>query len=166
MKKLYSTLLVLSFCTYAGAQSLSNYDLELGYSASAQSPNSIQSLRLVSDGNFALHLDMYAQDAYFPSGFPGGPNELGGVYAAFTHDMLSNMVSGFSYEMACGFIIDNQDKITQMQFANPEMGFKHSIRYALPIEAFDAKIEANYMFTSATHLNGLFIGLSSKWSIF
>ena len=166
MKKLYSILLVLSFCTYAGAQSFSNYDLELGYSASVQSPNSIQSLRLVSDGNFALHLDMYAQDAYFPSGFPGGPNELGGVYAAFTHDMLSNMVSGLSYEMACGFIIDNQDKITQLQFANPEMGFKHSIRYALPIEAFDAKIEANYMFTSATQLNGLYLGLSSKWSIF
>ena len=166
MKKLYSTFLVLFFCTYAGAQSPSNFDLELGYSASAQSPNSIQSLRLVSDGNFVLHLDMYAQDAYFPSGFPGGHNELGGVYAAFNQDILSNMISGLSYEMACGFIIDIQDKITQLQFANPEMGFKHSIRYALPIEAFDAKIEANYMFTSARQLNGLYVGLSSKWSIF
>ena len=166
MKKLYSTLLALSFCAFAGAQSFSNYNLELGYSASAQSPNSIQSLRLVNDGNFALHLDMYAQDAYFPSGFPGGPNELGGVYAAFNQDILSNVFSGLSYEMACGFIIDIQDKITQLQFANPEMGFKHSVRYALPIEAFDAKIEANYMFTSATQLNGLYVGVSSKWSIF
>ena len=166
MKKIFTSLLALSLCTITGAQSLSDFELELGYSASIDAPNSIQSLRLVGDGNFALHLDMYAQDAYFPSGFPGGPNELGGVYAAFTHDMLSNMVSGFSYEIACGFIIDNQDKITQMQFANPEMGFKHSIRYALPIEAFDAKIEANYMFTSATQLNGLYVGVSSKWSIF
>ena len=166
MKKLYSTLLILTLSTVAGAQSLSNYDLELGYSASAQSPNSIQSLRLVNDGNFSLHLDMYAQDAYFPSGFPGGPNELGGVYAAFNQDILSNMISGLSYEMACGFIVDIQDKVTQLQFANPEMGFKHSVRYALPIEAFDAKIEANYMFTSATQLNGLYIGLSSQWSIF
>ena len=166
MKNLYSTLLVLSFCTYAGAQSLSNYDLELGYSASALSPNSIQSLRLVSDGNFTLHLDFYAQDNYFPSGFPGGSNELGGVYAAFNQDILSNMVSGLSYEIACGFIIDIQDKITQLQYANPEMGFKHSIMYALPIKAIDAKIEANYMFTSAKQLNGVYIGLSSKWSIF
>ena len=110
MKKLYSTLLVLSFCTYAGAQSLSNYDLELGYSASAQSPNSIQSLRLVSDGNFALHLDMYAQDAYFPSGFPGGPNEYGGVYAAFTHAVIKQYGFRIFLQMVCGFIIDNQDK--------------------------------------------------------
>ena len=166
MKKIFTTLLALSLCTITGAQSLSDFELELGYSVSIDAPNSIQSLRLVSDGNFALHLDIYAEDAYFPSGFPGGSNELGGVYAAFNQGILSNMLSGLSYEMACGFIIDIQDKITQLQFANPEMGFKHSIRYALPIEAFDAKIEANYMFTSATQLNGLYIGLSSKWSIF
>ena len=166
MKKIFTTLLAMSFCAFAGAQSLSDFDLELGYSASIDAPNSMQSLRLVNESGVALHLDMFVSDAYVPSGFPGGPNELGGVYLAFNHDVFEGLMSGITYEIAGGLLADPQGDLTSIKFANPEMAFKHSLKYALPIGAVDAKLEASYMFSSAAHANGVFIGLSTRWSVF
>ena len=166
MKKIFTTLLALSLCTFAGAQSLSDFDLELGYSASVGTPNSMQSLRLVKDNGMALHLDMFVSDAYAPSGFPGGANEFGGIYFAFNHDVFEGLMPGITYEIAGGLLVDAQNKITEIKFVDPEMAFKHSLKYALPIDAVDAKLEASYMFSSATHANGVYVGLSTRWSIF
>jgi len=166
MKKIFTTLLALSLCTFAGAQSLSDFDLELGYSASVDAPNSMQSLRLINESGVALHLDMFVSDAYAPSGFPGGPNELGGIYLGFNHDVLEGLMPGITYEIAAGLLVDAQNKIAEIKFVDPEMAFKHSLKYALPIDAVDAKLEASYMFSSATHANGAYVGLSTRWSIF
>ena len=166
MKKIFTTLLLLSFCAFAGAQSLSNFDIELGYSASVDAPNSMQSLRLVKENGMALHLDMFTSEAYVPSGFPGGPNELGGLYIAFNHDVLEGVMSGMTYEIAAGLMVDSRNKLTNIDFADPEMAYKHSLKYALPIDAVDVKLEVSYMFSSAIHTNGVYVGLSSRWSVF
>ena len=81
-------------------------------------------------GGIALHLDMFVSDAYVPSGFPGGPNELGGVYLAFNHDVLEGLMPGITYEIAGGLLVDPQGELTNIKFANPEMAYKHSLKYA------------------------------------
>ena len=166
MKKTFITLLVMSLYSFAGAQSLSDFDLEFGYSVSVDAPNSMQSLRLVKENGMALHLDMFASEAYIPSGFPGGPSELGAVYIAFNHDVLAGVISGITYEIAAGVIVDARNKLTNIDFADSEMAYKHSLRYALPIDAIDAKLEASYLFSSAIHANGVYVGLSTRWSLF
>jgi hypothetical protein len=126
----------------------------------------MQSLRLVNEKGVALHLDMFVSEGYAPSKFPGGKNELGAVYLAYNHSVLKGLMSGITYEIAAGLLVDAQNKIAQIEFVDPEMAFKHSLKYALPINAVDAKLEASYMFSSATHANGVYLGLSTRWSIF
>jgi len=65
-----------------------------------------------------------------------------------------------------GLLVDAQNKIAEIKFVYPEMAFKHSLKYALPIDAVDAKLEASYMFSSTTHANGVYVGLSTRWYIF
>lgn len=166
MKKIFTTLLAMSLCVFAGAQSLSDFDLELGYSASINNPNSMQSLRLVNDKGLALHLDMFISEGYAPAKFPGGPNEHGAVYLAFNHDVFEGLLPGITYEIAAGLVADSQNKIAEIKFTDAELAMKHSLKYALPINAVDAKLEASYMFSSATFANGVYLGLSTRWSIF
>ena len=166
MKKLLIALVTFAAATTVQAQILPSFDLELGYSVSADGSNSIQSLRYVKDNGLSVQLDINTNDGLFPSGFPGGSNEFGGVYVGFEHSVLEGLMEGLSFELATGFITDVRYEMAANKLSNSGLSFKNSMKYALPIEQVDAKLELSYLLTSLTEQNGLYIGLSSRWSLF
>ena len=166
MKKLLVAAVALIFATNVQAQMLPAMDLELGYSVAVDGSNSIQSLRYVKDNGLSVQLDINTFDGLVPNGFPGGPNEFGALYVGFEHTVLESLMEGITYEMATGLLYDGQGKISETSFSGGDLSFKHSMKYALPIDAVDAKLEVSYLFSSYLEQNGLYLGLSSRWSLF
>ncbi|CAI8167794.1 MAG: Uncharacterised protein [Cryomorphaceae bacterium] len=166
MKKLLIAIVALASVSTAQAQMLPAMDLELGYSVSVDGANSIQSLRYVKDNGLSVQLDINTFGGFIPNGFPGGPNEFGALYVGFEHTVLESLMEGISYEMATGLLYDGQGKISETSFSGGDLSFKHSLKYALPIEQIDTKLEASYLFSSYLEQNGFYIGLSSRWSLF
>ena len=166
MKKLLVAVVALICATNVQAQMLPAMDLELGYSVSVDGANSIQSLRYVKDNGLSVQLDINTFGGFIPNGFPGGPNEFGALYVGFEHTVLESLMEGISYEMATGLLYDGQGKISETSFSGGDLSFKHSLKYALPIEQIDTKLEASYLFSSYLEQNGFYIGLSSRWSLF
>ena len=75
-------------------------------------------------------------------------------------------MEGITYEMATGLLYDGQGKISETSSSGGDLSFKHSMKYVLPIDAVDAKLEVSYLFSSYLEQNGLYLGLSSRWSLF
>jgi hypothetical protein len=166
MKKLLVAVTALICATNVQAQMLPAMDLELGYSVSVDGSNSIQSLRYVKDNGLSVQLDINTFGGLIPNGFPGGPNEFGALYVGFEHTVLESLMEGITYEMATGLLYDGQGKISETSFSGGDISFKHSLKYALPIEQIDTKLEASYLFSSYLEQNGFYLGLSSRWSLF
>lgn len=166
MKKFLVAAIGLLCATNVQAQMLPSMDLELGYSVSVDGSNSIQSLRYVKDNGLSVQLDINTFGGFIPNGFPGGPNEFGALYVGFEHTVLESLMEGITYEMATGLLYDGQGKISETSFSGGDLSFKHSLKYALPIEQIDTKLEASYLFSSYLEQNGFYIGLSSRWSLF
>jgi len=166
MKKLLVAVTALICATNVQAQMLPAMDLELGYSVSVDGSNSIQSLRYVKDNGLSVQLDINTFGGLIPNGFPGGPNEFGALYVGFEHTVLESLMEGITYEMATGLLYDGQGKISETSFSGGDLSFKHSLKYALPIEQIDTKLEASYLFSSYLEQNGFYLGLSSRWSLF
>lgn len=166
MKKLLVAAVAFICATNVQAQMLPAMDLELGYSVALDGSNSIQSLRYVKDNGLSVQLDINTFGGFIPNGFPGGPNEFGALYVGFEHTVLESLMEGISYEMATGLLYDGQGKISETSFSGGDLSFKHSLKYALPIEQIDTKLEASYLFSSYLEQNGFYIGLSSRWSLF
>ena len=80
--------------------------------------------------------------------------------------MVMSLMEGLSFEMATGFITDVRYEMAANKLSNSGISFKNSMKYALPIEQVDAKLELSYLLTSLSEQNGLYIGLSSRWSLF
>jgi membrane carboxypeptidase/penicillin-binding protein len=93
-------------------------------------------------------------------------NLIVGVYVGFEHSVLEGLMEGLSLELATGFITDVRYVMAENKLSNSGISFKNSMKYALPIEKVDAKLELSYLLTSLTEQNGLYIGLSSRWSLF
>ncbi|MDA0843652.1 MAG: hypothetical protein O3C07_02900 [Bacteroidetes bacterium] len=166
MKKLLVAAVAFICATNVQGQMLPAMDLELGYSVALDGSNSIQSLRYVKDNGLSVQLDINTFGGFIPNGFPGGPNEFGALYVGFEHTVLESLMEGISYEMATGLLYDGQGKISETSFSGGDLSFKHSLKYALPIEQIDTKLEASYLFSSYLEQNGFYIGLSSRWSLF
>lgn len=166
MKKLLVATVAFICATNVQGQMLPAMDLELGYSVALDGSNSIQSLRYVKDNGLSVQLDINTFGGFIPNGFPGGPNEFGALYVGFEHTVLESLMEGISYEMATGLLYDGQGKISETSFSGGDLSFKHSLKYALPIEQIDTKLEASYLFSSYLEQNGFYIGLSSRWSLF
>jgi hypothetical protein len=111
-------------------------------------------------------LDINTFDGLVPNGFPGGPNEFGALYVGFEHTVLESLMEGISLEIAAGLLYDGQGKISETSFSGGDLSLKNSLKYALPIDAVNAKIELSYLFSSYLEQNGLYLGLSSRWSLF
>lgn len=166
MKKLLIAIVALASVSTAQAQIMPAMDLELGYSVSVDGANSIQSLRYVKDNGLSVQLDINTFDGLIPNGFPGGPNEFGALYVGFEHTVLESLMEGISLEIAAGLLYDGQGKISETSFSGVDLSLKNSLKYALPIDAVNAKIELSYLFSSYLEQNGLYLGLSSRWSLF
>ena len=166
MKKLLIAAVAFVCTTNVQAQMLPAMDLELGYSVSVDGANSIQSLRYVKDNGLSVQLDINTFDGLVPNGFPGGSNEFGALYVGFEHTVFASLIEGITYELATGLLYDGQGKILETSFSGGDLSFKNSLKYALPIDAVDAKLEVSYLFSSYLEQNGLYLGLSSRWSLF
>ena len=166
MKKLLIAIVALASVSTAQAQMMPAMDLELGYSVSVDGANSIQSLRYVKDNGLSVQLDINTFGGLIPNGFPGGPDEFGALYIGFEHTVFASLMEGITYEIATGLLYDGQVKISETSFSGGDMSFKNSLKYALPIDAVDAKLEVSYLFSSYLEQNGLYLGLSSRWSLF
>lgn len=164
--KFLTALVAILMVSTAQAQMIPSFDIELGYSVSTSDANSIQSLRFVKDNGVSVHLDINTQGGYVPSGFAGGPNELGGLYIAYDHTVFQELMEGFSLQIAAGLIVDGMGDFGSTKWMNPQQSFKSTVRYSLPVEQVDANLELCYLFTSDPQRNGLFVGLSSRWSLF
>jgi hypothetical protein len=166
MKKFLIAIVALISVSTVQAQMIPAMDLELGYSVSVDGANSIQSLRYVKDNGLSVQLDINTFGGLIPNGFPGGPNEFGALYIGFEHTVFASLMEGITYEIATGLLYDGQGKILETSFSGGDLSFKNSLKYALPIDAVDAKLEVSHLFSSYLEQNGFYVGLSSRWSLF